>query len=173
MFGRSKNHFSKADLKEAYETYFEGLRNFLYYKTGDIQLSEDLVQEVFVKIWAKRDEINKETIKSLLFTMGNNLAINYFNHKSVVNTHENAEMKVNRVENQTPQFLVEEKEFEEKLNNVLMKIPEGSREVFLMNRIDKLKYDEIATRLEISVKAVEKRMSKALNVVREELGIKI
>ena len=60
-----------------------------------------------------------------------------------------------------------------KLNQVIKALPDGCREVFLMNRIDKLKYDEIAERLELSVKAIEKRMSKALGIIKEQLGMKI
>ena len=65
------------------------------------------------------------------------------------------------------------KEYEEKLNNVLSQIPEGSREVFLMNRIEGLKYKEIAENLGLSVKAIEKRISKALEIIREKLGVNL
>ncbi|MBV6646932.1 MAG: sigma-70 family RNA polymerase sigma factor [Cyclobacteriaceae bacterium] len=172
MFGK-KAGFDKEDLKNAYDEYFPVLRNFLYYKTRDTDLSEDLVQEVFIKVWEKRDTIRKDTIKSLLYTMANNLLMNHFNHLKVIHHHE-AESGLNESEVvNSPEFVYEEKEFEVKLNMVLQKIPDGSREVFLMNRIDKLKYDEIAKRLEISVKAVEKRMSKALAIIKEELGRKI
>ena len=66
-----------------------------------------------------------------------------------------------------------EKEFENKLNNAIKALPDGCREVFLMNRIDKLKYGEIAARLDLSVKAIEKRMSKAIGILKEQLGMKI
>lgn len=165
--------FSKQDLKSAYDLYFEGLRNFLYYKCGDMALAEDLVQELFIKVWEKRSTIEKDTLKSLLFTIAKNLLMNHFNHMKVVKTHADREIVAESVEIQTPQFKMEEEEFGEKLDRVLKKIPDGSREVFLMNRIDKIKYDEIASRLEISVKAVEKRMSKALAVIKEELGRKL
>jgi RNA polymerase sigma-70 factor (ECF subfamily) len=62
-------------------------------------------------------------------------------------------------------------EYEQKLMSVLGSIPEGSREVFMMNRIEDLKYKDIADRLGISVKAVEKRMSKALQIIREKLNV--
>ena len=91
----------------------------------------------------------------------------------VVYAHETDTGRYNSKEYHTPQFLLEEKEYENKLNVVLEMIPDGCREVFLMNRIEKMKYDEIASRLELSVKAVEKRMSKALGIIREELGRKI
>ncbi|MEQ9298011.1 MAG: RNA polymerase sigma-70 factor [Cyclobacteriaceae bacterium] len=165
--------FSKQDLKSAYDLYFEGLRNFLYYKSGDMALAEDLVQEVFIKVWEKRNTIAKDTLKSLLYTMARNLMINHYNHMKVVKTHVDREVVAESVEVQTPQFKMEEKEFGEKLKRVLEKMPDGSREVFLMNRIDRVKYDAIASRLEISVKAVEKRMSKALSIIREELGRKL
>ena len=64
---------------------------------------------------------------------------------------------------------METREFENYLNQVLESIPEHERVVFLMNRIEQLKYKEIAERLNISVKAVEKRMSKALVVIKEKI----
>jgi len=165
--------FTKHDLREVYDLYFESLRGFLYYKTGDIDLSEDLVQEVFIKLWEKRDDIKKDTVKSLLYTMGTNMMINHFKHNQVVMSHQGDVVAQNRAEFNSPQFILEEKEFEQKLNEVLQSIPEGCREVFLMNRIDKLKYEEIAERLELSVKAIEKRMSKAIGLIKEQLGTKI
>lgn len=168
-----EKNFTKNDLKEVYDQHFESLRGFLYYKTGDIELAEDLVQEVFIKIWQKRADIKKETIKSLLFTIGNNLMINHYKHKQVVMGHQGDVIAQNKTEFKSPQFVLEEKEFEAKLNAVIEALPDGCREVFLMNRIDKLKYDEIAERLELSVKAIEKRMSKAISIIKEHLGVKI
>ena len=166
-------NFTKEDLKSLYDQYFDQLKGFLYYKTGDIGLAEDLVQEVFVKVWEKRGQIKKETVKSLLFTMANNLMINHFNHLKVVAKHEEMMDKRATFEYQSPQFLYEEKEFEAKFNKVIKMLPDGCREVFLMNRIDKLKYDEIAERLGLSVKAIEKRMSKAISILKEQLDRKL
>lgn len=165
--------FTKNDLKEVYDQYFESLRGFLYYKTGDIELAEDLVQEVFIKVWEKKDGIYKDSVKSLLYTMATNLMINHFKHKQVVMGHQSDVVAQNKAEMSSPQFILEEKEFEKKLNTVIESLPEGCREVFLMNRIDKLKYDEIAERLELSVKAIEKRMSKAISIIKDQLGVKI
>jgi len=165
--------FNREDLKAAFDAYFDGLRNFLYYKCGDVDLAADIAQEAFLKIWEKRSEIRKETVKNLLFTIGNNQLMNHFNHLKVVSNHEQEFSQDQKADQQSPQFKVEEKEFEEKLNSILDGLPEGSREVFLMNRIDGLKYEEISERLGIGVKAVEKRMSKALALIRDKLGRKI
>ncbi|MEP1033815.1 RNA polymerase sigma-70 factor [Ekhidna sp.] len=165
--------FNKNDLKRLYEEYFESLRGFLYYKCGDIDVANDLVQETFIKVWNRRDDIQVETVKSLLYTIANNLLMNHFNHEKVVREHQksaNVELSSNST---SPQFQMEEAEFEKKLNDVIESLPADCREVFLMNRIDKLKYAEIAERLGLSVKAIEKRMSKTLGIIRESLGMKI
>jgi RNA polymerase sigma-70 factor (ECF subfamily) len=64
-------------------------------------------------------------------------------------------------------------ELNQQLQQALASIPEGPREVFLMNRIEELSYSEIADRLGLSVKAIEKRMSEALRVLREKFNYKI
>ncbi len=169
----NSNSFTKDDLKEIYELHFQAIRNFVYFKTRDVDVAEDLAQDVFVKLWSRKETIRKETVKSLLYTMAGNMVINHFNHMKVVYAHETDTGRYGSREMQTPQFIIEEKEYEQRLNEVLEMIPDGCREVFLMNRIEKMKYDEIAGRLELSVKAVEKRMSKALSIIRQELGRKI
>ncbi|WP_436515810.1 RNA polymerase sigma factor [Ekhidna sp. To15] len=165
--------FTKNDLKKLYDEYFESLRGFLYYKCSDVDVANDLVQETFIKVWNRRDDIQMETVKSLLYTVANNLLMNHFNHEKVVREHQksaNVEISSNTT---SPQFQMEEAEFEKKLNQVIENLPVDCREVFLMNRIDKLKYAEIAERLGLSVKAIEKRMSKTLSIIREQLGMKI
>ena len=173
MFGVVFQSFSKRDLKDAYDDYFESLRAFLYYKSFDQQLSEDIVQEVFVKLWEKRKEIKKESLKSLLYTMANNLWINHVNHLKVVRDHANEAQSGNTIDRPSPQFVYEAQEFEIRFNRIINELPDGSREVFLMNRIEKMTYQEIADRLELSVKAIEKRMSKALGIIKEQLGMKV
>jgi RNA polymerase sigma factor (sigma-70 family) len=63
--------------------------------------------------------------------------------------------------------VLEEKEFHQQLLEVIAELPEGAREVFMLNRMDGLKYREIAEMLGISQKAVEKRMHRALTTLRE------
>ena len=165
--------FTKKDLRELYDQYFESIRGFLYYKCGDIDLAEDLVQETFIKVWNKRNDIQLDTVKSLLYTIANNLLMNHFNHQSVVREHQKNSSIAVSSNMSSPQFVMEEKEFEKKLNDAISNLPEDCREVFLMNRIEKLKYKEIAERLGLSVKAIEKRMSKTLGLLKESLGIKV
>ena len=155
------------DFKLLFDQYYEGIKSFLYYKIGDIEVAEDIVQEVFLKLWDKRSSIDLKTVKSFLFTIANNMAINHLKHRSIVFNfvrNENKSEKVN-----SPQYELEMKEFKENLERLLAEMPENYRVVFLMNRIDKLTYNEIAERLELSVKAIEKRMSNALSFLRDKL----
>lgn len=156
--------------KGYFDTYFDCIRSFLYYKSGDVDLAEDLVQEVFMKLWENIHNIKHETVKSYLYTIASNLFKNHYKRKKV-------EFKFianfSELDSESPEFLMELKEFDKVLQGAISKIPEKSRDVFLMNRIEKLTYNEIAERLKISVKAVEKRMSKAISILRELIDYKI
>jgi len=125
------------------------------------------MQDAFVKLWEKRAEVRVETAKTLLFTIGNNLMINSFKKEQRHITFVN--QKEDRHEHENPEFILEQKQFKEKLEAAINDLPEGSRVVFLMNRIDGKKYAEIAESLGIGIKAVEKRMSVALKKLREKL----
>ena len=71
---------------------------------------------------------------------------------------------------ETPEFKMEESEFMDKLQDAIDALPDGQREVFLLNRIDKKTYKEIAEMLGVSQKAIEKRMHKALHKLRLTIG---
>ncbi|MDA9774481.1 sigma-70 family RNA polymerase sigma factor [Saprospiraceae bacterium] len=146
-------------------SHSEYLRNFLYYKSGDLQRSEDLMQDAFCTLWEECAKVPIEKAKSFLFTVASNLFLNQEKHKKVVLKFERR--KRNKTNKETPQFLLEKDEFEKRLQAGINALSEGQREVFLMSRIDGLKYREIAERLGVSIKAVEKRMHKALLSLRE------
>lgn len=160
------------EFKDVFDRFYRPVKNFLYYKLGDVALAEDLVQEVFLKAWEKRDSIRLETVKSLLYTIATNLANN---HYSSAHARFEFELKENTDHStrENPQYLLENSEFKTRLEKALAALPEKQRAVFLMSRMDDLTYIEIAERLEISVKAVEKRMHEALSFLRNVLDQKI
>ncbi len=154
--------------KALFDTHSETLRNFIYYKCGDIQQAEDIVQDSFIKLWKNCAKVIFEKAKSYLFTVANNAFLNEIAHKKVVLEHQKNHSQ--KSSNLTPEFLLEEKEFMEKLNKAIADLPFRQREVFLLSRIDKKKYAEIAEIVGITVKAVEKRMSQALVILRKKIG---
>ena len=153
--------------KDLFDLHSKALRNFIYYKCGDIQQAEDIVQDAFIKLWDNCSKIVFEKAKSFLYTVARNNFLNEVAHKKIVLQHQ-SNYKNDRT-NESPEFLLEEKQFMEKLERVIADLPEKLREVFLLSRIDKKKYAEIAEMLDISVKAVEKRMSQALLILREKI----
>ena len=144
----------------------------MYYGLGDMALAEDFAQDTFVKIWKKRKNVKKETIKNLAYTIAGNLAKNHLKHKKIVLSYEQKSGLSDRNQ-ETPEYKLEVKEFQKKLQDSISALPDNSREVFLMNRIDKLTYREIANNLGLSIKAVEKQMHTALSLLRERLEYRI
>jgi len=144
------------------------LRNYIFYKCSDANLAEDLVQEAYIKLWNNCKKIPYANALFFLKRVANNAFLNVVKHQKIVLQHE--QTKKSEVDVQSPEFLLEEKEFMQKLENAIASLSEKQREVFLLNRIDKKTYSEIAVFLDISKKAVEKRMHNALKVLRKEIG---
>lgn len=109
--------------------------------------------------------INKA--KSYLFTITKNAFFNDYEHQKVVLKYK--ALKADRVNNEDPEFEYRQKEFQQELNNAINRLTDKQREVFLLNRIEKKKYKEIAEILDISVKTVEMRMSSALVSLRKSI----
>ncbi len=158
-----KEHFNKV-----YNDHSQAIWRFIYFKCGDQAQADDLVQESYVKLWQNCAKVSASKAKSYLYTVANNLFLNEVAHKKVVLQHANSKKKT--FNNQSPEYLLEEKEFYEKLQAAIANLSETQRTPFLLNRIEGKKYSEIAEILGISVKAVEKRMSQALAILRKEIG---
>lgn len=143
----------------------------MYYLSGDITLAEDLAQDAFLLLWEERQKMRKETVRAFLFTVAKN---SYYKHHRRKNIHLNfVSSWVSGNDYESPEFMMELKEFDHKLQQVIARIPEKTRAVFLMNRIDQLSYAEIAENLKIGTKAVEKHMTKALKIIREKVDRKL
>ena len=162
----------QAKFKQYFDAYYKPVRNYLFYKTGDKDLADDATQQVFLRLWEIRETIKQDTVKSLIYTIATNIVLNHFKHQKVVYQFA-MKQSDEHSESDSADFELRQKEFNDKLNNVLEKIPENSRNVFLMNRIEELSYNEIAERLGLSVKAIEKRMHQALEIIKTHLSHKI
>lgn len=162
---------SKNDFDQIFNNWYEPVRNYIYYKSGDIQLSEDIAQDAFLKIWEKRENIVMHTAQNLVFKIAGNLFLNRMNHQKV-NYNFVAEYSGND-RTESADFDLEMKEFDQKLQQALADLDDKKRTVFLMNRIDELTYSQIASALGITVKAVEKRMGKTLEILRKKIDMNI
>lgn len=161
----SKSVCDQPVFTQVFETHAEAVRNLIYYKCGDKDQAEDVMQEAFIKLWDNCKKVLFEKAKGFLCTVANNLFLNQVARQKVRLEYSKIPRSNKNVE--SPDFVMEEKEFMNKLQKAIGELPEGQREVFLLNRIDKKTYNEIAEMLGISVKAVEKRMHNALKQLRK------
>ncbi|MCK0160591.1 RNA polymerase sigma factor [Allomuricauda sp. F6463D] len=152
---------------EVFKTHSKTVFNFIFYKFGNEEKAHDAVQEAFVKLWQNCAKVSPEKAKSYVYTVANNLYLNVIKAEKVRLKH--ASSLSNDRTNESPEFLMEEKEYKQKLDNALNALPENQRTTFLLNRIDGKKYAEIAEMEGVSIKAIEKRMHLALKSLREHI----
>ncbi len=172
MSEKEKNICKEIDYNQIFNDYATPLYRFVYSKSSNVSLSEDIVQDAFLKLWQKCKDVPFAKAKSFLYTVASNLFIDKVRHEKVKQNFQLVAKKPSQ-SIETPDFQLEKKEYKAKLERIIASMPEKSREVFLMNRIESLPYREIAERLQLSQKAVEKRMGIALKYLRENLGQKI
>jgi RNA polymerase sigma-70 factor (ECF subfamily) len=158
---RNNNHDA---FKELYYKYFDKLIRFAWYRLQSIETSRDLVQELFVRVWAARERLNpQKSIKAYLYRALNNLIINHFklcsSHTLSLTNLDERKIKIE-----------EEQDIVLDVQSAINLLPEKLKIVFILSRVEGFKYSEIAEICNISVKAVEKRMSKAFIILRNYLG---
>ncbi len=132
---------------------------------GDKDLSESIVQSVFVKMWEKRAETTIKSLRGFLVVAVRNRCTNELKHRQVVHAYEKRHADMAE-----PVWMsFSENVYLQKINSVIDELPEQRRRIFKMSRMDGLKYKEIAEKLNISPKTVEVQMGKALKYLREQL----
>ncbi len=164
------NNLDKIAFEQLFRDYFKPLTAFTKKYVGDIDAAKEIVHDVFLNLWTKRDNIDvTKAVKSYLYTSAYNRSLNHlrdnkkFDKSAELENNSNTESVWNFSDH------MDILELEEKINKTIESLPEKCREVFLMSRYDGLKYNEIAEKLNISVKTVETQMSKALLVLRDNL----
>ncbi|WP_299837044.1 RNA polymerase sigma factor [uncultured Tenacibaculum sp.] len=150
-----------------FDKHFKDLYNFLYYKFGERLSPEDKAQEAFLKVWQNCHRITPDKAKSFLYTTANNLMINQVNHEKVKLRY--AETPQKQHTNESPEYVLEEKQYLDKIEKAVENLTEAQRVAFLLNRVEGKRFKEIAAILDISVKAVEKRIYGALKKLRKDI----
>jgi len=166
---------NNGDLKvfeEVYTLYFKPLHVYAGIIVKDETEAEEIVQNVFMKIWEKKERIEIQTsLKAYLYKAVYFDSLNLLKHqkvKSSYQTHSTYVMKNSKAASATDQLL--HRNLEDRLRTALNELPEQCRTVFQLSRFEDLKYREIAGRLQISEKTVENHMGKALKILRLKLA---
>ena len=162
------------DIKE-FETIFRQhypeLCGFANKYLHDLDAAEETVQTVFVKMWEKRAELEITTsVRSYLFTSVRNGCLNYIKHMKIrddYKEHNQREMDQNRV---LADDDLEASELENRIHSSINSLPEKRKKIFILSRYEGLKYQEIAEKLNISVKTVEHQMGSAIKQLKTDLA---
>lgn len=161
-------------LELLFAIYFPRLNDFACKVVRDDVISQDIVQEVFVKIWEKRAEIEPINLEAFLFRLVRNRCIDYIKHLKVINNRMQEIQISSKYEElyridfvgDEPYVLIEQ-ELKQKIEKTIESLPERCREVFILSRMNGLKNKEIAEKLDINIKNVERHLSRAMQSFRE------
>lgn len=136
----------------------------------DQDTAEEIVQDLFCRIWKDREKIRIESsLNGYLFRSVHNSCLHLIEHLRVVGKHAEEMMYQPQESPESPSDILNYKELQAKIASILEKLPERCGRIFCMNRFEGLKYNEIAEQLSVSVKTVEANMGKALKEFRKEL----
>ena len=156
---------------KVYELYSLKLFSFVFKILKNETDAEDIVQEVFVKIWESRDKLDDyKLLNSYLFTIAYNNSIDLI-RKKISNNNYLEHLKNSASINLTPSIIsqIEFSELEIQVEKLIANLPGRQKQVYLLHREEGLTYPEIAEQLGISKNTVENHMAKALKYLRQNM----
>jgi RNA polymerase sigma-70 factor, ECF subfamily len=165
----------KADNMFAFDTlynkYCKRIYKFGYSILKSHEESENLMQDVFLNLWENRNRVEKDSsVKSYLFSITYNSAISIIRKKVRETDFIDHLKSVGKISEDTVNMEIEYLELTNRLSEIIKSLPPRQKEVYLLQRVEGLKYNEIADRLNISVNTIENHMSRALKTIRDKLG---
>jgi RNA polymerase sigma-70 factor (ECF subfamily) len=155
---------------DIFSVYYKDLVFFAYSFTHDLPSAEDIVQDTFIKLWEDHEKlIVTVSLKSILLKTVQNKCIDWHRHRKIVNNRSTYIIDNSPLYEYDTDNYVLKSELEGMLENALESLPEKIKEAFEMSRFEGLKYQEIATKLNVSLRTIEVRISKALELLRNSL----
>ncbi len=160
----------KSNFDKIYVTYFLRMKRFAKEYVLFDEDAENIVQDVFVMLWEKREVLDIQvSLLPYMFMLVKNRCLDFLRHQDVAEEYkQELETKRSALEIVDCEFSSEE-ELERVVNEAIDKLPERCREVFLKSRLEGMKYKEIAESMNLSVNTVENQMAIALKKLRIEL----
>jgi RNA polymerase sigma-70 factor (ECF subfamily) len=172
-----ERHDQLLELVSLFKRYYKSLRAYAFRYVNQKEVAEDIVQDIFFELWSRRDGIRFEeadSVKAYLFKSVYNRSMSILNneHLNLVSPLDglNESLIIEKAApflNQTHSLLL--KELEEEIAAFVETLPPQCKHIFILSRTHELKNGEIAEQLGISVKAVEKQISKALSELKKHL----
>ncbi len=158
---------TKEEFKYLFDKHFDSVRSYLFYRGAGMDEASDLAQDVFLRLWEKQMDIDPKTAIRLLYKIASDMYISKYRREKLemnyLNSLQNDKVDI------SPEDELRHKELSTNYKKALASLSEKQRTVFLMSRMEGMKYHEIAERLKLSVKAVEKRMNITLTYLKNVL----
>ncbi|SRR5690606_3450705 len=151
-----------------FERHFGPLQAYIFTLTGEKTMAEDIVQHAFFRIWEKRNDLKaNQSPKNYLYTIAYHYYIdqyrkNKLRHDFILQLKRQALADRLREDEEQREVRVE------KLRQIIAQLPDRCREILILNKMEGLKYREIAEKLSISEKTVESQMRIAFQKIREQ-----
>ncbi|ULQ57188.1 RNA polymerase sigma-70 factor [Flavihumibacter rivuli] len=157
--------------EQVFKTYFKPLHAYAFTIVKDEVAAEEMVQNVFLKLWEKRNTLDiHRSGTAYLYRSVYHECLNYLQHLKVRAAHASYEAARQQDVDGNAQQRVELTELQGHIDRALNELPEQCRTIFQMSRFEELKYHEIADKLGLSIKTVENQMGKALKLMRQKLA---
>ncbi len=154
---------NKSLFEDLYREYYVPLCYFCIKYVDSLEDAEEIVQDVFLRLWEKREEIEINTsLKSYLHKSVANSALNFIKKQKLSNKFKKDKELDSGVSFDDGLKNMEDEELQKVLKAAILELPEKRREIFELSRFEDMKYNKIAEHLSISVKTVENQMSQAL-----------
>jgi len=150
-----------------YRNFSKDVHDYLFYKFGNQIDINDVIQNVFIKLWDNCKKVSPGKARAFLFTIARNLMLNELKHQKIILGYQ--KITPRNYTNETPEFLLEEKQFLIKYQAALGKLTEEQRVVFSLSKIEGKKLAEIAEMLNLTKKVVEYRLYTAFKIIKDEI----
>ncbi|MCB4807602.1 RNA polymerase sigma-70 factor [Tamlana sp. 62-3] len=167
LFNCVKNNNQQA-LEQLFQKYYFNLCLFSKQYVERPDLAEEVVADVFLKIWQNRKTLHiKTSLKAYLFVATKNLSINVVNKEKANTLKLQATKETDNFSHLSTDQGLHYNEVKNQIDKIIEELPQQRKIIFKLNRIDGLKYKEIADKLGVSVSTVQKQMLEAMKHVAQ------
>ncbi len=154
-----------------YDSFCQPLYRFAFSYLKDSFEAEEIVQDVFLKVWENRKDIDvNKSFKSYLYRITVNKIFNELKHRVVKQKYEKHLLNTDQLANETPESSIQFDELNKNLELLLTKLPEQQRTIFIMSRWKGLSNAEIAQNLSLSIRTVENQIYRAAKFIKLHLS---
>ena len=163
----------KSAFKKMYDFYAPKIYAFAISQVKNHELAEEFVQEVFLKLWELREKLDEsKNLKSFVFKITINLIYDFIRKTNLeIAFEQNKVLNPNKMENNTWEQVVYN-DMLTQVNRLIEKMPAQQQKIFRLSKVEGLKNDEIASKLQLSKRTVENQLYRAIHFLKSNLNTK-